>query len=216
MALTLHVLGQMLLLALVAPLLVYALKPFLVGRLGWHPAIALVAFNVAFVGWFIPPVQEMINSSPLLTAVAYVVFLLVAIGFWWPVMRPDGLSPIAKIGYLLIAGVPPTIPGVLLGFSHRVLYPSYDAGVPGTGPLQDQQLAGMLLFGTAKAILLTVTFVIFWRMLAPEAEPPDDEHDQTNGPELPPYTPAWLARLEDHDLPAEPAPARRIPLTPVR
>jgi cytochrome c oxidase assembly factor CtaG len=211
--LSLHVLSQMLLLVLAAPLVVYAVVPVLAERLRWHPAIGLLAFNLVFFGWLFPPVLDAVNRSAALNASVHLVFLLAAMGFWWPLMRPDGMSPIAKVGYLLIAGVPPTIPGVLLGFSHRVLYASYANPGFGPGPLEDQQLAGLFLFGTAKFVLLTVTFVILWRMLAPEAEPPDDERNQESVPDLPPSAPIWLTRL-DEELPAEPAPASRRVLLP--
>jgi cytochrome c oxidase assembly factor CtaG len=213
--LTLQVFSQMLLLAVAAPLLVHVLPSRLAGRLRWHPAVCLLTFNAIFLGWLFPPVHDALNRSAGLRVTAQLVFLLAAMGFWWPVMRPDGLSRIAKIGYLLVAGVPPTIPGVLLGFSHRVIYASYAQPGSGPGPLEDQQLAGLLLFGTAKLVLITVTFAILWRMLTPETEPPDDDHDQASVPELPPRAPAWLTRLGNFDLPAEPVPAqRRIPVLP--
>ena len=59
-----------------------------------------------------------------------------------------------------------------------------------------------MLFGTAKFALVFGTFVILWRMLTPQPEPP--EHDDREGQpaDLPPGAPAWLERL-DGELPAE-------------
>jgi len=61
-----------------------------------------------------------------------------------------------------------------------------------------------LLFGTAKFALVAGTFVILWRMLAQQSEPPDRDDRDIAVPELPPNAPAWLGRLDD-ELPAEAA-----------
>src|SRR5260370_37701994 len=97
------------------------------------------------------------------------VFLMGAFLFWWPIVRPGGLTAIAKIGYLMVAGVPPTIPGITLALSHHLFYHGYPS-------IEDQQLAGLLLFGTAKFALITGTFVILWRVLNPQAGPPHAAH----------------------------------------
>src|SRR5207302_9566498 len=110
-------------------------------------------------------------------------------------VRRDGLSPIAKIGYLMVAGVPPTIPGITLALSHHLFYHAYRA-------LEDQQVAGLLLFGTAKFALVAVTFVHLWRLLTPQPEPPDRDDPHVQPADLPPTAPAWLRRL-DEELPAE-------------
>jgi len=60
---------------------------------------------------------------------------------------------------------------------------------------------------TAKLALVTGTFIILWRLLAPEAEPPDDDDRRTAIADAPPPAPAWYASL-DSTLPSEPAPAR--------
>jgi hypothetical protein len=123
------------------------------------------------------------------------------------VLRPaaqGGISQIAKVGYLLIAGVPVTIPGVILAFSPRLLYPGAQTeGAFGLSPLADQQLAGLVLFGGAKVILVGLTFVILWRMLAAAEPPPDQGWDEAAPEPAPLPAPDWYRRL-DRDLPAEP------------
>src|SRR5260370_34874809 len=97
------------------------------------------------------------------------VFLMGAFLFWWPIVRPGGLTAIAKIGYLMVAGVPPTIPGITLALSHHLFYQAYHS-------LEDQQLAGLLLFGPAKFAPVFGTFVTLWRVLTPAARPPQRAH----------------------------------------
>lgn len=210
MTLLYRVTVEMLILAAVAPLLVLA-----VGRGRWqragplgHPAVGMVAFNATLLAGLAPPAVQAASRSAALEALAQIVFLSAAMSFWWPILRPralGGLTPIGRIGYLLIAGVPVTIPGVLLAFSRHPLYAgAQDTGGLGLTPLADQQLAGLVLFGTAKAILVALTFVTLWRLLAPSDAPWDDGWDEGAVATAPPHPPEWFGRLEE-DLPAEPA-----------
>jgi putative membrane protein len=210
MTLLLRIALEMLVLGGAAPLLARALGG---GR--WHragalgtPAVGLAALTGILAAVQAPAVVEAASRSWAFSALTLLAFLTAAVLFWWPVLRPaaeGGISPIAKIGYLLIAGVPVTIPGVILAFSPRLLYPgARAAGAFGLTPLADQQLAGLVLFGGAKVILVGLTFVILWRMLA-AADPPDEGWDEAGRQPAPLPAPDWYRRLEQ-DLPAEPAP----------
>ena len=195
--LSLHMLEEMLLLAIVVPLLAYGVSPLLPGRLVcWlHPAAGIVALNVVLFGSQLPAVLDLATRDLAFREAAQVIFMMSAFLFWWPIVGGKGLSAIGKIGYLMVAGVPPTIPGITLALSHHLFYHAYRS-------IDDQQLAGLLLFGTAKFALVAGTFVILWRLLTPQPEPPHrDDRDAQPG-DLPPTEPAWLHRLED-ELPAE-------------
>jgi cytochrome c oxidase assembly factor CtaG len=197
--LSLHMLEEMLVLAVVVPLLVYGVSPlFPVRATSWRqPIVGILALNLVLFGSQVPAVLDLATRDVRFAAMLQAVFLMGAFLFWWPIVRPGGLTAIAKIGYLMVAGVPPTIPGITLALSHHLFYHAYRS-------IEDQQIAGLLLFGTAKFALITGTFVILWRMLTPEAEPPDRDDRQSSTGDLPPSAPAWLRRL-DEDLPAEPA-----------
>ena len=196
--LTLHMLYEMLLLALAVPLLAYGVAPRL--RLGFsvwiQSLLGILALNVVLFAWQLPPVLDLAARNLWVREAAPVVFIAGVFIFWQPIVRRDGLSAIAKIGYLMVAGVPPTIPGITLAFSHHALYAAYRS-------IEDQQIAGLLLFGTAKLTLVAGTFVILWRMLAPEKEPPDWDVEEAPIDDTPPTAPAWLRRL-DEELPLEP------------
>jgi cytochrome c oxidase assembly factor CtaG len=195
--LSLRMLEEMLVLAVVIPLLAYGVSPLLSGRAAsWmHPVAGIIALNLVLFGSQLPAVVDLATRDLWFREAAQVVFMVGAFLFWWPVVRPDGLSAIAKIGYLMVAGVPPTIPGITLALSHHLFYHAYRS-------IEDQQLAGLLLFGTAKFALVTGTFVLLWRLLTPQPEPPDRDDRQWTAGDLPPGAPAWLWRL-DEELPAE-------------
>jgi len=195
--LSVHMLEEMLVLAVVIPLLAYGVSPRLSGRAAsWmHPVTGIVALNLVLFGSQVPAVVDLASKDLGFREAMLVVFMMGAFLFWWPVVRRDGLSPIAKIGYLMVAGVPPTIPGITLALSHHLFYHAYRS-------IDDQQLAGLLLFGTAKFALVAGTFVMLWRILTPQPEPPDRDDRQSPAGDLPPSAPAWLWRLEE-ELPAE-------------
>ena len=195
--LSVHMLEEMLVLAVVIPLLAYGVSPMLSGRAAsWlHPVVGMLALNVVLFGSQLPAVVDFASRNVVFREAAQAVFLMGAFLFWWPVVRHDGLSPIAKIGYLMVAGVPPTIPGITLALSHHLFYHAYRS-------LEDQQVAGLLLFGTAKFALVAGTFVLLWRLLTPQPEPPDRDDWQSSMGDLPPSAPAWLWRL-DEELPTE-------------
>jgi putative membrane protein len=201
--LSLHMLEEMLVLALVIPLLAYGVSPLLgVRAAAWmHPVAGIVALNLVLFGSQVPAVVDLGSRDPGFREAAQAVFMVGAFLFWWPVVRRDGLSPIAKIGYLMVAGVPPTIPGITLALSHHLFYQAYRS-------IDDQQLAGLLLFGTAKFALVAGTFVMLWRILTPQPDPPDRDDRRSPAGDLPPSASAWLWRLEE-ELPAEAGRPRR-------
>jgi putative membrane protein len=206
--LSLHMLEEMLLLALVIPLLAYGSGPLLPRRIArWmHPVAGMLALNLVLFGSQYPAVLDFAVKNGAFREAALTVFMLGGFMFWSPIVSRNRLSSIAKIGCLMVAGVPPTIPGMTLALSHHLFYQAYRS-------IDDQQVAGLLLFGTAKFALVAGTFVILWRMLTPQPDPPDRDDGAAQPSDLPPGAPAWLERL-DEDLPAE-ATRPRLP-TPTR
>jgi cytochrome c oxidase assembly factor CtaG len=192
-----HMMLQMALLALVVPLLAYGSGP-LASRLRarLHPVAGIVALNVVIFAAQLPTVVDGASRNGFVRELVQAGVILGAFIFWWPIVGSSQLSAIGKIGTLMVAGVPPTIPGLTLALSHHLFYQAYPS-------LEDQQLAGLVLFGTAKLALVGGTFVVLWRMLAPGAEPDDRDDREAPVEDIPPTAPAWLRRL-DGELPAEP------------
>jgi cytochrome c oxidase assembly factor CtaG len=174
-------------------------------RVVTHPVTTLLHFNSAVVVWHLPVVYEQAMRLPSLHALMLAGLLLAGLCFWWPVVDPlhaaAPLEPIAKLGYLVIAGVPPTVPGVLLALARAPLYPSFPA-------LDDQQYSGLLLFGTAKFVLLTSMAVVFFHLFRGSAgDEPREREEVEVTPPGPQGLPAWVRLLERPDaaLPPEPA-----------
>jgi len=195
--LSLRMLLEMLLLAVVVPLFAYGTGSFVRSPLtgAVYPVIGIATLNAVLFGSQLPAVVDLASRNLWFREGAQAAFIAGAFLFWWPIVRPGGLPAIAKIGYLMVAGVPPTIPGITLALSHHLFYQAYRS-------IEDQQVAGLLLFGTAKFALVAGTLVILWRMLTPQPEPPDGDDRRWPSGDLPPAAPAWLGRL-DEELPAE-------------
>jgi putative membrane protein len=195
--LSVHMLEEMLLLALVIPLLAYGSGPLLPRRLAsWmHPVAGILALNVVLFGSQYPAVVDLAVKNAAFREATQAIFILGGFLFWSPIVSRNRLSAIAKIACLMVAGVPPTIPGLTLALSHHTFYQAFHS-------IEDQQVAGLLLFGTAKFALITGTFVLLWRLLTPQPEPPDRDDRAAKSGDLPPGAPAWLEWLSE-DLPAE-------------
>jgi putative membrane protein len=195
--LSLHMLEEMLLLAVVIPLLAYGAGPLLPRRVAsWmHPVAGILALNVVLFGSQYPAVLDLAVKNAGFRGATQAIFMFGGFLFWSPIVSRNSLSAIAKIGTLMVAGVPPTIPGLTLALSHHTFYRAYSS-------IEDQQVAGLILFGTAKFALITGTFVLLWRMLTPQPDPPDRDDGTGQSGDLPPGAPAWLERLNE-DLPAE-------------
>ena len=191
-----HMLLEMALLALVVPLLAYGCGPLLPGLTSrLHPVVGIVALNLVIFTAQLPAVVDAASTSVWAGELVQAGVIMGALAFWWPIVANSRLTAIAKIGTLMVAGVPPTIPGLTLALSHHLFYQAYRS-------IEDQQLAGLVLFGTAKLALVGGTFLVLWRMLTPGSEPEDRDDREAPVDDVPPTAPAWLGRL-DEDLPAE-------------
>jgi putative membrane protein len=196
--LSVHMLLEMALVAVAVPLLAYGASPLLARR--WrtsiHPIAGIVTLNVVIFAAQLPAVVDAAFGNPWIAELLEAGVILGAFLFWLPIVGSGRLTAIAKIGTLMVASVPPTIPGLTMALSHHVFYAAYHS-------LEDQQVAGLVLFGTAKFALVGGTFVVLWRMLTPDSEPDDRDDSDLPADDLPPTAPAWLRRLDD-ELPLEP------------
>jgi putative membrane protein len=173
-----------------------------------HPAASMLHFNLAVGWWHLPPVYQVTIGAPGWAALMYASFFLAGTCFWWVIVEPLRRAarlpdPVSKIGYLVVAGVPPTVPGILLALSNSPLYP-YLATV------DDQQIAGLLLFGAAKLVLLLSMGILFVRLFRSDGDEGDWGSEGTHVPPGPNGIPAWVLSLQDPALrlAREPAPTR--------
>lgn len=136
-----------------------------------NPPFAWGLFVTATWLWHVPAVYEFGLANDGWHFIQHACFIVTALLFWYPVVRPYpsrlNSSGWLLFPYLLLADVQNTLLAAWLTFSPRVLYPSY-AQVPtleGISPLQDQQLAGVLMWIPGSIAFLIPLFWIGVRYL---------------------------------------------------
>ena len=137
-----------------------------------HPLVALALFTATTWLWHAPAVYDLAaRSGGGWHHLQHLCFLVSALLFWYPVVRPYPCRPRWSLWllcpYLLLADIQNTILSALLTFSTRVLYPFYNE-VPrlgGLSALDDQAAAGVLMWVPGSVVFLVPLFWIALRLL---------------------------------------------------
>lgn len=117
--------------------------------------------------WHLPAAYEAALSHHVIHDAEHVTFFGTALLFWWPVIEPaprlhGRMHPGFVIVYLLAATGQNTLLGALIALPERLLYPYY-ASQPrlfGLSPLNDQALAGGLMWTSGHMYLLPILVVV--------------------------------------------------------
>ena len=150
---------------------------------GWRrPRAGPAALAAAVAGhgallwlWHLPVVYAAVLTQPVLHVATYALLVLSAFWFWQAVRGalPDG-PPWAGLMALLVTMAHTGLLGALLTFAPAALYPLHAAGARAWGldPLQDQQLAGLLMWVPAGLVYLLAGAALLGRWLrGPRAAP---------------------------------------------
>jgi cytochrome c oxidase assembly factor CtaG len=123
---------------------------------GWRAlsngSTATLLHGVAIWGWHLPASFDAAVASETLHRLQHLSFLLTALLFWWAVLRPDRRA--AGAWHLFVTMLHTSALGALIALAPRVLYAAQTAAAPGWGltPLEDQQLAGIVMWIPAGTI----------------------------------------------------------------
>jgi putative membrane protein len=165
---TVRVVHHMALVLLLAPLLAFGLEPALrrVPAPLWT-CTALAA--IAFWTWHIPPTYAAAMSSVPVYWLMQFTLLGSALAFWLAVRRADAARALAAI---LAATVLMGLLGALITFASRPLYAPHSASTLAwnVSPLQDQQLAGIIMWAPGSIAYLIAAMWIGWRWMRIERE----------------------------------------------
>jgi putative membrane protein len=184
---TAHMLQHLLLILGVAPLLLAGTPGWLMrdvlgalhltGFVRWarHPLVAFFTFNVIFAFAHVPAFYELTLASEPLHAAEHIGFVLTAMLMWMPVLSPvpDVAAPYPPLGqvlYLFLQTVPASLVGALLAMAGAASYATYVLAprVSALSPLEDQQLAGLLMWVGGGLYFLIATGVVFFAWAARE------------------------------------------------
>lgn len=142
-----------------------------------HPLVAWLLFTAVMWGSHVSPLFDAALEDPLVHDVEHALYLGTALLFWWPVVGRDPspwrLPHAARLFYLFLQMPLNSLLGVAILFSEQILYPHYAT----TGrtwppsPLEDQQLAGAIMWGVGDAgFLVAILLVIAAWMRHEEAD----------------------------------------------
>jgi len=171
---SLHMLQHVMLGMVAPPLLLLGMigliswRPRGVAALLVHPWVAAAVFNLVLLIWHLPQLYEATLRQEPLHILEHVSFFLTGLAFWWPVIEPQAagsfrLSPVGKIGYLVFSAIPPTILGLVFVIAPAAAYPFYVEAprLWGLSPVEDQQIAGLVMFGLGGFIYVAAIAVLF-------------------------------------------------------
>jgi putative membrane protein len=149
-------------------------------RAAWEfltlPLVAWTLHAVAIWLWHAPSLFESSLGSELIHSLQHVSFLGTALLFWWSLLRArEGrIGRPAAVLYLFTTSVHTSLLGALLAFASTLWYPIYVSSTApwGLAPLEDQQLAGLIMWIPAGLAYLTATLLIAasWLREPPMAE----------------------------------------------
>jgi putative membrane protein len=153
----------------------YPVKWF--GRFLTHLAVCWLVATLALLAWHIPAAFELALRSEGWHEVEHICFLSTSILFWWPAVLPfpseATWSRWSIPVYLFFATLPGGVLGAFLIFCDRVVYPSY-AVAPrlfGISSLEDQAIAGALMWVFGTFIYTIPAIIITVRLLSPRDAP---------------------------------------------
>jgi putative membrane protein len=114
-----------------------------------EPAVAFILYGLALWIWHIPALYDEALEREAVHVVQHLCFFGTAALFWWGIVhgRQGRLGYGAAVIYLFVTAVHGGVLGALLTVSPRVWYAPYLAQHPaGLTPLEDQQVAGLLMW----------------------------------------------------------------------
>ena len=136
------------------------------------PATGLAAWLVLMYLWHIPALYDAAVEHPLVHLLEHVSFFAAGVALWWPLIQPvpmrrklTGLQPVAYIGTAK-AGLAAL--GIFLTWSTTAIYPYYEdmPRIWGLSPIEDQNVAGVIMMAEQSVTLALVLVALFIRMLA--------------------------------------------------
>lgn len=176
-----HMIQHMLIILVAAPLLLAGMPPWLlrpVTTLGFmqpvmrcvtNPIVAGAIFNVVLMAMHVPPIYELALHIHWTHIVQHMILLIASLLFWWPMLSPlpefPAMSSGGQLLYLFVVKFPQIPLGAFLTFSQVPWYATY-VNAPRVWqfvtPVQDQQMAGLIMSVPMSFILFGAMAAIFF------------------------------------------------------
>jgi cytochrome c oxidase assembly factor CtaG len=149
----------------------------------WHrltrPAVATLLHALAIWIWHLPVLFDATVTQIAMHRAQHLSFLLSALLFWWSLRRRR--DPAVAAGHLFVTMAHTGILGALLTFAPRVLYANQTAQAPlwGLTPLEDQQLAGLVMWVPGGIVYAGAALVCIASWIRRAGRATEDAHVRT-------------------------------------
>ena len=147
-----------------------------------HPAVALPIWLANYMIWHLPWLYDAALENPSsLLHLEHAMYFVTGLAMWWCVFQdePHRLGSGARAGYVFAAFVLGSPIGLVMALVPNAIYDFYVAAhhrVWGLDPLEDQQLAGMLMAFEQAVVFFAVLAYWFFRFLSEEERREDVDH----------------------------------------
>jgi putative membrane protein len=132
----------------------------------WQPVLMWSIFAFALWIWHLPVLYEAALANELFHDFQHFTFLVAAVLFWRVLLDPVSrlrLNRGVAVIYLFTTSLHATVLGVFMALAPKVWYSGYAAttGFWNLSPLEDQQLAGLIMWMPACMVYAVVAAVVF-------------------------------------------------------
>jgi putative membrane protein len=169
--LTAHMVQHLLLMVVAAPLILLGIRSAQLLRRRPHLVFCWLAGSLTVILWHVPAIFELALRSRFWHQFEHASFFIAGILFWWPVIHPSVSARSWSLPlYLFFATLPCDALSAFLAFCGRVVYRPYvtAGGHFGLSPLEDQALAGALMWVTVTFAYLMPALVLTAQLLSSE------------------------------------------------
>jgi len=148
-----------------------------------HPAFGVVAYVGAMWLWHVPALYDAALKYPAVHVLEHLSFAAAGLLYWWHLLSPirsrlrlGGLGPIL---YMASTKILVGFLGVLLAFAPDLLFGFYAVAGErwGLSPVDDQQVAGLVMALEQSLVMGVALAYLFFRMLA-ESEAEDQRAER--------------------------------------
>jgi cytochrome c oxidase assembly factor CtaG len=129
------------------------------------PFAVFLIHGLALWIWHLPSLYQATLDDEFIHALQHLSFFLSSALFWWSLIhgRFGRLGYGAAVVYVFLTSLHSGVLGALLTFAPRLWYPIYEARTSrwGLSPLEDQQLAGLIMWIPAGVVFIVLGLGLF-------------------------------------------------------
>lgn len=135
-----------------------------------HPIVVWPLFCGVFVLWHFPGPYQWALRDETIHTLEHLSFLIASLMFWSIVIEPSGRRRLEfgpTLVFVTTAAILSGLPGALISLAPRPLYAAHASGEAawGLSPLEDQQLAGLVMWIPGGFIYLAAVAFVFLQWL---------------------------------------------------